>query len=65
MSNEYKDWCWDKAQEILFENNLIIEVFACTEWEDGYLILGQNVNNEKVMYFVWLDETTGWNYREE
>ena len=64
MSNEYKDWCWDTAQDYLLnEVYMIEEVEYMTEYGCGYLIIGRHVDGSRGAYFVWLDETYGWSYK--
>lgn len=65
MSNEYKDWLWDAAQDYLLNEVYIIEkVEYITEFEDGYLIIGKHTDGSRGLYFVWLDEINGWSYKK-
>ena len=65
MSNEYKDWYEDRAYDVIIENNLIRRIEYSTKWYDGFLFIGYAPDwNEKVAYFVWLDDIDGWSYRQ-
>ena len=63
MSNEYKDWSWDMAQEVAL-NNGIIEIEFCDTYRDGYLVIGKNSDYIRCVYFIYLDEDYGWCYHE-
>jgi len=60
MSNEYKDWLLDTAQEYVLENEYMRSIEYITVWEDGYLALGTSIYGDKVIYFIWLDDLDGW-----
>ncbi len=60
MSNEYKDWLWDAAQECALDNECVQSIDYFTAWEDGYLALCTGVYGDKIMYFIWLDDINGW-----
>lgn len=65
MSNEYKDWCWDAAQDYLLnEIYMIKRIEYMTTFHDGYLIICEHTDYSKGTYFVWNDEDCGWSYRE-
>ena len=65
MSNEYKDWYWDAAQDYLVnEVYMIEEIEYMTEFEDGYLVICRHTDGSRGAYFVWLDEVSGWSYKE-
>ena len=65
MSNEYKDWCWDAAQDYLVnEVYMIEEVEYMTEFEDGYLVICRHTDGSRGPYFVWNDDDNGWSYKE-
>ena len=64
MSNEYKDWLWDTAQDYLLnEVYMIEEIEYMTEYDYGYSILCRHTDGSKRVYFVWNDEDWGWSYR--
>lgn len=64
MSNEWKDYLWDAAQEYLFNKvYLIKEIEYMTEYDYGYLIIGKHTDGSRGVYFVWIDEDYGWNYK--
>ena len=63
MSNEYKDWLWDTAQDYLLENCLLNKIKGITKWDDGFLINGQDEYGVAKVYFVWLDDIDGWSYK--
>lgn len=65
MSNEYKDWCWDAAQDYLVnEVYMIEEVEYMTEFNDGYLMICRYTDGSRAPYFVWNDDDYGWSYKE-
>lgn len=65
MSNEYKDWCWDAAQEYLLnEVYMIEEIEHVAKYNEGYLIICKHADCSRGLYFVWLDEIDGWSYKE-
>lgn len=65
MSNEYKDWCLDAAQDyILNEIYMIKKVEYITEFNDGYLMICRHIDGSKSPYFVWLDACGDWSYKE-
>lgn len=64
MSNEYKDYLWDTAQNYLLNEVYMIEKIECvTSFNDGYLMICKHVDYSKGAYFVWFDEDDGWNYK--
>ena len=64
MSNEYKDWNWDMAQDYLLnEVYMIEEIEYMTEYDYGYLIIGRHTDSSRGAYFVWNDEDYGWSYK--
>ena len=64
MSNEYKDWLWDAAQDCLLnEVYMIEEIEYMTEYGCGYLIIGKHTDGSRGAYFVWNDEDYGWGYK--
>lgn len=61
MSNEYKDWMYDKAQEFLFNEVCMVKsIEYCTAYEDGYLMICRHSDGSNGAYFVWLDDVGGW-----
>lgn len=52
MSNEYKDWLWDKVQDVLFEAGVVDKTFntSTTRFVDGLK------NGERVRFEVWYDD---------
>ena len=53
MSNEYKDWCWDAAQDYLLNEIYMIErIEYMTTFNDGYLIICEHTDCSKGTYFV-------------
>lgn len=64
MSNEYKDWLWDAAQDYLLnEVYMVEEIEYMTEYGYGYLIIGRHTDSSRGAYFVWNDEDYGWGYK--
>lgn len=64
MSNEYKDYMYDCAQEYLLNTGYVRSIEYCTEWKYGYLIVGYSSDGQKNAYFVWSDDIEGWSFRE-
>ena len=63
MSNEYKDWVYDAAQDYLLENELLNKINYVSPQVSGFFIHGQGDYGQFKTYFVWLDDAKGWNYR--
>jgi len=53
MSNEYKDWCWNSAQDYI-SNTIptIEEIEYITNYKGGYLILAKHNDNTIELYYV-------------
>ena len=64
MSNEYKDYLLDCAQDFLLEKNYLIRINSITTWKDGYLITGKDQYNDYTCYFVWQNEECNWNCKQ-
>ena len=64
MSNEYKDYMLDRAQDCLLDTGYLRRTEYCTEWGSGYLVVGYSPEWSKKVYFVWLDDVEGWSFRE-
>lgn len=63
MSNEHKDWLWDKVQEVVLERGLVdkithVEPQDATEGAPHH-IWGIK-NGENVKYYVHYDADMGW-----
>ena len=63
MSNEYKDWLYDAAQDYLLENELLNKINYVSPQVNGFFIDGEGDYRQFKTYFVWLDGIKGWNYR--
>lgn len=65
MSNEWKDYLWDAAQEYLLNEVYMIEkIEHVAEYNDGYLMICKHADGSRGLYFVWLDEIDGWSYKD-
>lgn len=64
MSNEYKDWLLDCAQDYVLDNYCLTKIEWTTTWDDGYLMIGHCTPETKACYFVWQDEEANWNCRQ-
>ena len=64
VSNEYKDWSWDAAQEFLLNSENLTKIKSVTTWDDGFLVTGERGLETQVAYFVWLDDVDGWSYKQ-
>ena len=64
MSNEYKDWLWDKFSDVLLEQGALDRVThtEITNWYDWYAIVDGIKDGAPVKYNVWFDNEGGWNY---
>ena len=63
MSNEYKDWLWDRAQEVALERGLfdiITEVVPADPTEGPPQYICGLKNGEKVKYYVNYSDETEW-----
>lgn len=63
MSNEYKDWLWDRAVEIAIERGLVdtitaVEPASAVEGMPHH-IWGEK-NGEKVKYYIHYSPDEGW-----
>ena len=63
MSNEYKDWLYDAAQDYLLENELLNKINYVSPQVNGFFIYGEGDYGQLKTYFVWLDDIEGWSYR--
>lgn len=63
MSNEYKDYMRDKAQDVLLDNNIVESIEYTTDFHWGYLVIGFNAYGKQA-YYVWLDDLDGWCWKE-
>lgn len=64
MSNEFRGWMYDAAQEYLLASGQVNEIEYITEYDEGYVIIGRTDDGVKEVYFVWLDEEDGWSWHE-
>ena len=64
MSNEYKDWLMDNAQDFLLDTDLLYKITKCEAKDDGYYISGIDHFDHKLTYFVYGDKDGFWQYRE-
>ena len=62
MSNEIKDWLWDKFAEVLFDAKQIDQVLTIIPYENWYAIVHGLKDGIHVKYNVWFDDEEGWNY---
>ena len=64
MSNEYKDWLWDKLPEVLFDAGVIdkaIQIIPDFSYECG--VVHGIKDGYHVKYTVWFDDDDGyWRY---
>ena len=63
MSNEYKDWLWDRVQEIVLERGLVNKI-TYVEPEDPIEGTPHHIwgikNGENVRYYVHYSPDEGW-----
>lgn len=64
MSNEYKDWLWDRFSDVLLEQGALDRVThtEITSWYDWCAIVDGIKDETPVKYNVWFDNEDGWNY---
>ena len=64
MSNEYKDWLYDKVQDVVLEVGVVdkvIKVRPCQLY-DAHIVEGLK-NGQKVKFEVWFDSVQEeWKY---
>ena len=56
MSNEYKDWLADCAQDFLLEQYYLKRCEWYKEWKHGWLICGRDHSNRLTIFYVYLDD---------
>lgn len=61
MSNEAKDWQWDKIQEVVLEQNLADTITACyPQPYEGWAKFVEGLKNgDPVKFEVWFDRDLG------
>lgn len=62
MSNEMKDWLWDKFADVLLEANQIDKAIQIIPYDGWYAIVHGIKDEIHVKYNVWFDDEEGWNY---
>ena len=64
MSNEYKDWFWDKLADILLEDKIIDKATQVIPWYSDCAGVVHGIKDGiHVKYTVWLDdEDETWKY---
>lgn len=64
MSNEFKDWLWDKFSDVLLEQGVIDKVLQTIiiDYRDWYGVVHGTKDGIHVKYNVWFDGEEGWNY---
>ena len=62
MDNMY-EYMKDKAKEVILEARLATIEYI-TEYEDGYIAIGNNEGYGKEIYYIWLDEEYGWSWHQ-
>lgn len=67
MSNEYKDYCYDKVQDVLLDAGVIdqIEEICSTPYVERKYVHGWK-NGQKVVFLVYMNNEGEWvfEYRE-
>ena len=64
MSNEYKDWLYDKVADVLFDAGVVDRIEEIVpHWKNhSYSVIGYR-HNEKVKFEVWFSDWTGeWKF---
>ena len=64
MSNEYKDWLKDKVADYLLDCYLVKRIEYCEPMQSGYIVIGEGLDWERHVFFVWDDDIEGWSYKE-
>ena len=63
MSNEMKDWIWDKLQNVVLEAGVIDRVLQIIPQDNFYGTVHGVKDGYHVKYNVWYDNDDGyWNY---
>ena len=70
MSNEFKDWLWDRVSDVLLENGALDKITntIIKDWVDWRAIIEGTKDNISLKYEVWYDDNhdeddDGWNYK--
>ena len=62
MSNEMKDWLWDKFQDVILEAGAADKILQVIPHDSFYAIVHGVKDGYHVKYNVWFDDEEGWNY---
>ena len=62
MSNEMKDWLWDKFQDVILEAGAADKILQIIPYDSFYAIVHGVKDGYHVKYNVWFDDEEGWNY---
>ena len=62
MSNELKDWLWDKFADTLLEAKQIDKILQVIPYDGWYATVHGIKDGTHVIYNVWFDDEEGWNY---
>ena len=63
MSNEYKDWIWEEAQDVVLDRGLVDTITSVEPPDpaDGTPHHIEGIKNgEKVRYYIYYDPDMGW-----
>lgn len=59
MSNEYKDWIWDKLQDVVLEAGVIDKILQVIPYDNIYGVVHGIKDGYHVQYNVWFDDDEG------
>lgn len=64
MSNEYKDWLYDKVQDTVLNANVIDKISNIEpHWHNHSYVVSGYKDNTPVKFEVWLSDWTGeWKF---
>ena len=66
MSNEYKDWLYDKLQDVLLQVGAIDKVLQVIVWEgDNAGVVHGVKDGIHVKYTVFMEDDGSWDYEQE
>lgn len=64
MSNEYKDWLWDRVQDLVLDANAADRITDVIKHNDTFILYGCK-NDEPVKFIVYFDEALQmWNFEQ-
>lgn len=60
MSNEMKDWLWDKFANVVLEAGVIDKVIHIIPQDNFYAVVHGIKDGYHIKYYVWFDDDDGY-----